>query len=109
MMADVRTKLSALWAALMPAHPLGDVLRVLGGDSVAGETGGARTMHLQSRWIAHLPFSLRRVLDRRGAGPGKAHPPDETPKVLDDADEGHGRGKVVISAGHSRETQRDKR
>ncbi len=33
----------------------------------------------------------------------------EAPKALGDADEGHDRGKVVISVGHSRETQGDEK
>ena len=40
MIAGTRLKLSALWVSLMLAYLLGDVLRILSGDFVAGEVSG---------------------------------------------------------------------
>jgi hypothetical protein len=39
-MAEVKTKLSALWVALMLTYLLGDVLRIFSGDFVAGQVEG---------------------------------------------------------------------
>ncbi len=41
-MVNVKIKLSALWIALMLSWFLGDVLRIFGGDFIAGEVGGAQ-------------------------------------------------------------------
>ena len=42
-----RFKLSALWVALMLTYLLGDVLRIFGGDFVAGEAAGMQA----SQWL----------------------------------------------------------
>jgi hypothetical protein len=39
-MEEVKTKLSALWVALMLTYLLGDVLRIFSGDFVAGQVEG---------------------------------------------------------------------
>jgi hypothetical protein len=40
MIEGTRIKLSALWVSLMLTYLLGDVLRIFGGDFVAGEVSG---------------------------------------------------------------------
>lgn len=40
MMEETRIKLAAVWVSLMLTYLLGDVLRIFGGDFVAGEVSG---------------------------------------------------------------------
>jgi len=51
-MEDVKLILSALWVAVMLTWFLGDVLRIFGGDFVAGEVGGMKFTQVMLLGIA---------------------------------------------------------
>ena len=60
-MEEMRTKLSALWVALVLTYLLGDVLRIFSGDFVAGEMGGikiSQEIYLVAAIILVIPIIM---------------------------------------------------
>ncbi len=55
-MEDVQIILSALWVSLMLTYLLGDVIRIFGGDFVAGEMSGQKAT--QAMWMGAALFML---------------------------------------------------